>query len=196
MSTKGEEKPAAKQSHVSYVRIPYNSGKDLWHPPAYAYAHVDPCAAVIDIEALVMENFVLVEQIAVVIVDYIGRELYGNNFYIEQPLHMEELMQRYAVSRRSLRKAIEGYQKVTQDSYVHPKTHRTYTWKGACAMLHAVMQQYQPITIWAKGANLERRVFGAIYVIYELEDFGCPKYPKDVHDPLQECRFFCQYIPR
>lgn len=188
------ERQTGVRPSISYTRIPYNSALGLWHPPVYGSAQVGDCMAVIDIEALVMKNFVLVEQIGFIIIDRFGRELFAKKFYIEQPLNERELSERYSFNAGALRAAINGYEWVTGDSYIHPKTRYTYTWSEACTVLHGIINQYRPI-IWAKGAALERRVFG-MYIINELEDFGCPKYPSErKHDPLEECWYFSQFIP-
>lgn len=186
-------KIARKPKEPWAMPIPYTI-VPIWRiPPVRCY--VSACAAVLDIEALVMWNFVLVEQIGFVIIDFTGRELFAKHYIIEQPLNDTELMERYSMDPDCLRKAIEGYEKVTGDNYVHQKSRVTYTWKNACFELDAVIRQYKPI-IWAKGANLERRVFGMKYIINELEEHGCPKYPPgNLHDPLAECRFFSRYIP-
>lgn len=173
---------------IPYTVIP------VWKVPQRS-CYVSACAAVIDIEALVMRDFVLVEQIGFLIVDYFGRELYAKKFIVEQPLTAAELTQRYSIDPMSLQTAIGGYVKVTGDSYIHPKSHTTYTWRGVCSELHEMIRQYKPI-LWAKGANLERRVFGREYIINDLQDYNCPKYPQGkLHDPLAECRFFAQFIP-
>ena len=49
--------------------------------------------------------------------------------------------------------------------------------------------------MYAKGASLERTVLGSYLNIQDLEWYGCPKYPGELHDPLQECIFFSDYVP-
>lgn len=94
--------------------------------------NIPPCAAVIDIEALLLKNIVLVEQIGFLIRNNTGVELFGKRYIIEQPLSQREIEERYQLDHYTVMKAIEGYQKVTGDDYVHPKSRETYTWTEAC----------------------------------------------------------------
>lgn len=175
------------------LQIPYT----VWNPMPFSFytIQIPRCAAVLDIEALVMENFVLVEQIGLLIVDYTGRELYAKKFIIQQPYGVDQIQIKYSLEKDTVEKAIKGYTLVTGDNYIHPKSRQTYSWKNAKEEMREYIRQYKP-TIWAKGAALERRVFGKEYLIYDLEEYGCPKYPYGkFHDPLDECRFFANYIP-
>jgi hypothetical protein len=103
------------------------------------------------------------------------------------------LAQRYKITKPEIEKAIYGYQLVTGDDYIHPDGIPYYK---ARSIVLDLIRRYGA-TVWAKGATLERRVFGSVFNIYDLEDFGCPKYPYGYnHNPLNECMYFAQFVPQ
>ena len=93
-------------------------------------------------------------------------------------------------------KAVDGYRKVTHDNYVHdyPMLYGYKQWGPVRKRITQICRLYA-VCAYAKGMDLEYRVFFGEIPFLDLAWWGAPKYPNDVHDPLSECRFFSQYIP-
>jgi hypothetical protein len=151
--------------------------------------------AVIDVEALMLGPVKVVEQVACVIMSAdTGKEIFGEKHMVYQPHDFGGLMSKYGQPESVVRKAIEGYVHVTHDNPVHDNPMIHPTWSAVRNRIRKILRR-RAIRVYAKGASLERTVFGSSLEIQDLEWFGCPKYPEAVHDPLLECRFFAQYIP-
>ena len=153
-----------------------------------------PYYAVIDVEALVMGRVDVVEQAAILLVDSYGREVLGEKHMIFQPLSAEQLASSYNLDRADVDRGIYGYELVTQDGYVHADP-STYERWGAVRKRIQLICQYYATVVYAKGIDLEDRVFYGELPFYDLAWFGAKRYPLPVHDPLMECRFFSQFVP-
>lgn len=150
--------------------------------------------AVIDVEALVMGKVDIVEQVAVVLVDMYGQEVLGEKHMIYQPLNAAQLAKSYSIDQQAVQKAIDGYALVTRDNYVHDNPYSAERWGVVRKRIVSMCQRYA-VAVYAKGIALEYRVFYGELPFWDLAWWGCAKYPHAVHDPLNECRFFSQYIP-
>ena len=150
--------------------------------------------AVIDVEALVMGKMDIVEQVAIVLVDVFGKEVLGEKHMIFQPMNAEQLAQSYHLDPHIVQKGIDGYTLVTRDNYVHDNPYVFERWGPVRKRIVNICQRYA-MAVYAKGIALEYRVFYGELPFWDLAWWGAPKYPGDVHDPLNECRFFSQYIP-
>jgi hypothetical protein len=151
--------------------------------------------AVIDVEALMLGPVKVVEQIACIIVSAAsGSEVFAEKHVVFQPFNKEGLVAHYGQPLDLVQRAIDGYVKVTGDDPVHDNPRDHPPWSAVRNRLRKILRR-RAIKIYAKGAALERTVFGSTLDIQDLEWYGCPKYPLEIHDPLAECRFFAQYIP-
>ena len=152
--------------------------------------------AVIDVEALMVGPIVkIVEQVAFVLVSASdGRELLAEKHIVYQHFNAEELAVHYNQSAQTIENAVAIYKRLTQDDPVHSDPAVYPTWSAVRNRIRKILRR-RAIKIYAKGAGLERTVFGKSFDIYDLEWSGCPKFPEAVHDPLEECRFFSKYIP-
>lgn len=154
-------------------------------------------SVIIDFEALVLgKNVIIIEDVGLVVVNNLTRELqFAMRSQVAQPYTDEELALKYNTSLSSVRNAIAGYYKVTgQNTYIHPYDKNTISFSALRRYISSILHDYSCI-VWAKGASLERKVLPGVY-IYDLEDYGCPSFPKDInHDPLEECLFFANYLP-
>jgi hypothetical protein len=151
--------------------------------------------AVIDVEALILGPVKVVEQVACVIISAsTGLEVFAEKHIVYQPYDANGLVQHYGQSMETTMIAIDGYVTVTHDNPIHDDSRIHPSWGAVRNRLRKILRR-RAIKIYAKGANLERIVFGSTLDIDDLEWFGCPKYPEKVHDPLLECRFFARYIP-
>jgi hypothetical protein len=150
--------------------------------------------AVIDVEALIIGNMDIVEQVAIVFVDMWGREALGVKYQIYQPMNASQIAYSYGIDQQLVQKGIDGYTLVTHDNYIHDNPYSCERW-GAVRKRIINMCELHAIEVYAKGIDLEYRVFYGELPFLDLAWWGCPKYPGEVHDPLCECRFFSQYIP-
>lgn len=151
--------------------------------------------AVIDVEALLLGKVNVVEQIACVIISAAsGKEVFSEKHIVYQPYGERGLVSKYGETVERVRRAIDGYKLVTCDNHVHDDPVKNPPWNAVRNRLRKILRR-RAIKVYAKGADLERSVFGHTMNIQDLEWYGCPKYPKRIHDPLDECRFFSQYIP-
>jgi hypothetical protein len=151
--------------------------------------------AVLDVEALILGPIKVVEQVACVIMSSAtGREVFAEKHYVYQPYGLESLVQHYGQPMPIVQRAVDGYVKVTGDNPLHDDPSTQPTWSAVRNRLRKILGR-RAISVYAKGAALERTVFGTAMNIRELETYGCPRYPGRLHDPLDECRFFSGYIP-
>jgi hypothetical protein len=151
--------------------------------------------AVVDVEALMLGPVKVVEQVACVIMSAAtGKEIFGEKHIVYQPFNAEGLLNHYGQPPEVVQKAIDGYTHVTHDDPVHDDPLIHPTWSAVRNRIRKILRR-RAIKVYAKGASLERTVFGSTLEIQDLEWWGCPKYPEAVHDPLLECRFFAKYIP-
>lgn len=144
-------------------------------------------------EAIVLPGADIVEQVGFVHLDVFNNEIFGYKFIVTQQLAVLDIAARYGLSAEVVKRACANYSKITADSIIHNEGHRWCDVRSYIAQLCG--DPY--VCAFAKGAALERRLFGRYFPIYELEDFQCPKYPLPIHDPLEECRFFARntFIP-
>lgn len=152
--------------------------------------------AVIDVEALVTPKVDIVEQVGFVLVDALGREVLGEKHMIFQPFNADQIARRYAMNPAEVYRAVAGYRLVTRDNYVHdyPQLYGYKQWGPVRKRITQICRQYAAAT-FAKGMELEYRVFFGEIPFLDLAWWGAPKYPNEIHDPLSECRFFSQFIP-
>ena len=152
--------------------------------------------AVIDIEALLLGPKVrVVEQVAFVIISAAtGREILAEKHIIFQPKDVAELVEHYNQPREIVEFAVNAYRRITGDNHIHSDPAANPTWSAVKTRVRKIMRR-RAIKVYAKGAALERTVFGKAFEIDDLEYYGCPKYPIAIHDPLEECRFFSKFIP-
>jgi hypothetical protein len=152
--------------------------------------------AVVDAEALVIGRVInIVEQIAFVLYDVDGVEVWAEKHFIEQPHDAPTLAAMYGVDRDVVDRAIDGYLMITGDTdYVHNSSVGHERWADVRKHIHRVFHHHAA-RVYAKGPALETSVFYGAVQITDLASFGCPKYPLHPHDPLKECRFFAQFIP-
>lgn len=153
-----------------------------------------------DVEALVSKDVAVVEQIGLLIVALEPdpstgrlrcRVVEEHLIVVRQDLTRDELAQQFRIDRYRVDAAIAGYQLVTGDRcYMHADG---LQWPDALGFVVNAVRAHGAV-VWAKGADLERRVFGRFLEIYDLADYGCPKYPYPRHNPLDECKFFSQYL--
>lgn len=156
--------------------------------------------AVIDVEALIMystrsSNAInIVEQVAIVLIDQYGREVLGEKHMIYQPMDNEQLASSYGISLEAVKKSSDAYTRITGDYPVHRDPKKYEKWSDVRKRVLHLCREYALI-VYAKGITLENSVFYGEIEFHDLAWYGCPKYPLPLHDPLQECRFFAQYIP-
>lgn len=152
--------------------------------------------AVIDVEALMLDGIKVVEQVACVIMSSsTGKEVFGEKYMVYQPYDLSGLVSHYGQSYDQTKFATEAYSRITGDNPVHDDPYIHPPWSAVRNRLRKILRR-RAIEIYAKGADLERTVFGPSMTILDLEWWGCPKYPLQIHDPLEECRFFAKYIPK
>lgn len=149
--------------------------------------------AVIDAEALVFgpPYTNIAEQLAVVFYDRNGTERWAEHHIVHQPFTEAGLRDVYCIPGPLVCRAISGYYKVTGDHFIHTGGVR---WRDVRAHIISECNVFA-IKIYAKGPQLENALFGGALRVEDLAPFGCPKYPRKVHNPLEECRFFSQWIP-
>ena len=151
--------------------------------------------AVIDVEVLLLGPVKVVEQLACIIMSSTdGKEVFSEKHIVYQPHDKENLILRYGQPESVVQRAIDGYTMVTQDNFVHDDPLIHPSWSAVRNRIRKILRR-RAIKVYAKGAGLERIVFGSSLDIDDLEWYGCPKYPGMIHDPLEECRFFAKYIP-
>jgi hypothetical protein len=150
--------------------------------------------AVVDVEALVMGKMDIVEQVAFILVDIYGNEVVAEKHMIYQPLNADQLAHSYNIDIKNVQKGIDGYKLVTQDNYIHDNPYIYERW-GPVRKRIVQMCQLYAAAVYAKGIELEARVFYGELPLMDLAWWGCPRYPGQVHDPLAEIRFFAGWIP-
>lgn len=150
--------------------------------------------AVIDIEALVLGVADVIEQVGIVLVDIYGEEALGEKHMVFQPMDARKLAIVYGTDIQTVERAVEGYERITQDSYIHGDRRATELWGYVRERIVQICQLYA-VAVYAKGMALESRVFYGDLFFSDLAWWGACKYPNPVHDPLSECRFFAQFIP-
>ena len=152
--------------------------------------------AVVDVEALVLGYVVnVVEQIAFVLYDDDGREVWAEKHFIYQPYDNISLVRLYGVPLEIVERSVAAYKRITGDEPVHNDPHKPYE-RWSVVRRHVQKAcQYHARRVYAKGISLETSVFYGNIEFLDLAWWGCPKYPLALHDPLQECRFFAMYIP-
>ena len=152
--------------------------------------------AVIDVEALILGPKIrVVEQVGVVLISAsTGREILGEKHIVLQIQNEKELADFYHQPLYVVENASRAYRMITGDNPIHNDPMKQPSWSAVRTRLRKILRR-RAIKVYAKGAALERTVFGDSFDIYDLEWTGCPKYPLAIHDPLEECRFFANYIP-
>lgn len=151
--------------------------------------------AVIDVEALMLGRIKVVEQIACVILSAAtGNVVFAEKHFVYQPYDVPGLCAHYGCPLNCVSKSVSIYRQMTGDDPVHMDPMTNPTWSAVRNRLRKILRR-RAIKVYAKGAALERTVMGSFLCIQDLEWYGCPKYPEEIHDPLKECLFFSQYIP-
>jgi hypothetical protein len=151
--------------------------------------------AVIDVEALLLGSVKVVEQVAVVLMSAsTGAEIFAEKHMVYQPENADALEAHYGQPRHVIDAAIDAYSRITGDDYVHDDPMNNPSWRAVRNRVRKILRR-RAIRVYAKGADLERIVFGSSMNIKDLAHYGCPRYPGAIHDPLEECRFFAGYIP-
>lgn len=151
--------------------------------------------AVVDVEALILGNVInIVEQIAFVLYNLDGVEVWAEKHMIEQPLNGDELSRKYGVDREIVQRSLDAYERITKDNHIHPKNSGYEKWATVRNHIKKAFTDHAA-KVYAKGPALEISVFYNSVTIDDLALYGCPKYPGKVHDPLNECRYFAQFIP-
>lgn len=156
----------------------------------------EPGYAVIDVEALILGPVMrIVEQVGFVLISSsTGSEIMGEKHIVYQPYDDSSLAAQYGQPQEVVDYASSAYKRITGDDPIHNDPMKHPTWCAVKTRLRKILR-HRAIKVYAKGAALERTVFGKAFPIYDLEWTGCPKYPLSIHDPLEECRFFANYIP-
>lgn len=156
----------------------------------------EPGYAVIDVEALILGPRVrVVEQVAFVLMSSAtGREILSEKHMVLQQDDLKELCNHYSQKLDVVNNAVLAYRRITGDDPVHADPMIHPSWSAVKNRVRKILR-HRAIKVYAKGAALERTVFGYSIEIDDLENYGCPKYPLAIHDPLEECRFFSRYIP-
>ena len=152
--------------------------------------------AVVDVEALVMRQVDIVEQVALIIVNENGVELLAEKHMVYQPFNILQLHQIYGIDLRIIETAVQGYQMVTGDYFIHPFIQLHERWNEVRRRIGNLCKTTVD-AVFAKGTALECRVFYKEFPIIDLACYGVPKYPKELlHDPLAECRYFGSFLPQ
>lgn len=150
---------------------------------------------VIDVEAIVLpqERVYILEQIGYVMVDHVGVEFLRGKFFVKQPFTDGELSKQHKVAPGRMKHAINAYEIITCDRYIHTHPHCM----DASTAIQRVIDLYRmyDAKAYAKNPTLERQFFEPHVKFDDLELYGCPKYPIRPHDPMLECVFFATYIP-
>ena len=151
--------------------------------------------AVIDVEALILGNVInIVEQIAFVLYDIDGAEVWAEKHMITQPHTGEELSKMYSVDMGVVQRSVDAYRRITGDDPIHRDPRAFERWSDVRKHIQKACHDHA-LSVYAKGPSLEISVFYGAIDFQDLAFFGCPKYPLSPHDPLKECRFFAQWIP-
>lgn len=178
----------------------------MWrrHPPIKAQQTSPPILplgkayfAVIDVEALVLHHtntINIVEQVAIVFIDQWGREALGEKHMVYQPMDNAQISRSYGIELEEVNRSSEAYHRITGDNPVHRDIKKYERWANVRKRVLQLCRDYA-LLVYAKGIVLENSVFYGEIEFHDLAWYGCPKYPLALHDPLQECRFFAQYIP-
>ena len=156
--------------------------------------------AVIDVEAVIIHPMKggapvnVVEQVAIVLIDNWGREVLGEKHMVYQPMDNLQLAAAYGATLADVKKSSEAYNRITGDGFIHKDVRRYERWSNVRKRVMKLCRDHA-LLVYAKGIALETAVFYGELEFQDLAWTGCPRYPLALHDPLQECRFFAQYIP-
>lgn len=151
--------------------------------------------AVIDVEAIVLTHVVnVVEQLAFVLYSEEGAEVWAEKHMIYQPYDERSLSEMYDVDIQTVKKSADAYRRITGDNPIHPNPIVHERWTDVRKHVQRACRDHAA-TVYAKGISLESSVFYGALDFQDLAWWGCPKYPLPIHDPLNECRFFAQWIP-
>lgn len=150
----------------------------------------------VDVEALIIGPRVkVVEQVAILLISAeTGDELVAEKHIVYQPYDTSALSAKYGQDIRTVIGSVEAYKRITGDDPVHSDPSIHPSWSAVRNRVRKIFRR-RAIRVYAKGAGLERTVFGTSFDIDDLEWYNCPKYPGLIHDPLEECRFFSKYVP-
>lgn len=151
---------------------------------------------VVDVEALILgPRFSVVEQLGLILrSNTTGEELLAEKFFIYQPLDTIGITRKYQCPFQVANYAVNAYRMVTGDNPIHANKRDHFKWSRVRSHVLRLIRN-RVIKTYAKGAALERMVLGNKIYIDDLEWFQCPRYPLNLHDPLEECRFFASFIP-
>lgn len=156
--------------------------------------------AVVDAEALVFvcgprqRTINIVEQLAFVLYDDDGQEVWAEKHLIYQPHGVKDISEMYGAELGEVQRSVDAYRMITGDDPVHSDLRVHERW--APVRRHVLRAlQFHALRVYAKGPALESSILYNTVPIFDLAMFGCPRYPLPVHDPLLECRFFAYYIP-
>jgi hypothetical protein len=151
--------------------------------------------AVIDVEALILGDVInIVEQVAFVLYNIDGAEVWAEKHMIYQPRTGRELSKIYGVDMEVVQRSVDAYTRITGDDPVHNNASTFEKWANVRNHIQKACRDHAA-AVYAKGTSLEASVFYGVIEFRDLAWFGCPKYPLALHDPLKECRFFAQWIP-
>lgn len=127
-------------------------------------------------------------------IDQRGREVLGEKHMIYQPMDNGQISRAYGVPLENVKASSDAYQRITGDNHVHRDPGRYEMWTTVRKRILRLCRNYA-LLVYAKGISLENAVFYGELDFHDLAWWGCPKFPLALHDPLQECRFFAQWIP-
>jgi len=151
--------------------------------------------AVVDVEAIVVPGIInIVEQIAYVLCDQNGMEVLAEKYFVYQPKSESDIAAEYGIPLEVVRKSADAYRSITGDEPIHSDKSKYTEWAVVKRHILEILKE-RAYLIYAKGINLENSVFNGELPLRDLAWWGVPKYPYQVHDPLDECRFFSKYIP-
>ena len=157
----------------------------------------DDIYMVVDLEALVIApQMYVIEQAAYVVVDANCNEVSSGRFCVKQTEDSAALVRKFGLpSAEPVETAIDNYVACTGDPhYVHDDD-ESVSWSWARGFISELSRRFVATT-YAKGISLEQKAFGHRITFVDLAWYGCPKYQRPLHDPLDECRFFARYIPQ
>ena len=129
-----------------------------------------------------------------ILIDQWGREVLAEKHMIYQPLDTLQVAAAYNVKLDEVKRSSDAYKRITADDPVHKDVRRYERWSDVRKRVRGICHDYA-MRVYAKGMTLENSVFYGELELYDLEDYNCPKFPFPIHDPLQECRFFAQFVP-
>jgi hypothetical protein len=150
---------------------------------------------VIDVEAITLprEEVYVLEQVGYHATDLEGATTSSGKFYVRQPLTADELVAKHKVAPNRMRRAIQAYEEITGDAFLHSDPHDLEP--EFVVRLVTQFCEKKRLKAYAKNPTLERQFFADGIEFFDLEESGCPKYPLRPHDPMLECAFFAVFIP-